>query len=64
MTPITVNLNDEEVAALRDFLAGHPRTYSAAEGCRLLIRDALIGMGVLAMPAGGRSKWARKAARK
>jgi len=55
-TPLLIQLDAEERAALRQAQAGHPRPYSEAQMARLLLRDALIGLGDLKMLRANRGR--------
>lgn len=55
---ITLTLNAVEEAALMRFIAQHARPYTPEMAARLLLRDALIGIGDLPLPGSNRSRWA------
>lgn len=54
--PLLIQINDEERAALKRFMAAHPRKYSEAQAARLLLRDQLVAMGDLALPRANRGR--------
>jgi hypothetical protein len=55
-TALLIQLNADERAALQRFRDKHPRDYSEAQAARLLLRDALIGIGDLPLPRENRGK--------
>lgn len=60
MNSITITLQPDEFGAFEKARNQHGRFYSSETFARLLIRDELIRMGVLGMPAGNRSRGARR----
>lgn len=55
---VRVQLDEDERAALRKFIASRSELLTEAEAVRLLLRDALIGIGDLPLGRQNRSRWA------